>query len=173
MTAPWGVRAFQAGDTALLHSFKCATSRAAWDVEVETWVQSHSAGWVGAESHADMDRRLLLLRNPRGTLVGIAAHELKDAVLPGKDGVFFVRFLTCIAVASRWQGRSIPRQGKVSDVLLATALNDIAARPEQVPFVNALIHQDNYGSSVLFARNGFVPYRPPVDGYVRHTLTNG
>lgn len=173
MTAPWEARAFQDGDTALLRSFRCATSKAAWAMEVQTWVRSQCAVWVAAESHADMDRRLLLLRNPRGELVGVAAHELRDAVLPGKDGILFVRSLTCIAVASRWQGTSIPGHGSVSDVLLSTALADIAVRPEGVRFINALIHQDNHKSRALFTRNGFLPYPPPVQGYVRHTLATG
>lgn len=117
-----------------------------------------------------MDRRLLLLRNTRGTLVGIAAHELRDAVLPGADGGFVVRRVTCIAVAKSWQGTSIPGQGRVSDVLLSTVLSDIKARPEAVPFVIASVHSENTRSSAMFTRNGFVAYPPPVDGYVRHAL---
>ena len=172
MNPSWSAHALKAADDIRIKSFRCATTQHRWDTEVETWVRASSVGWATDESHADMDRRLLLLRNERGAIAGIVAHELKDAVAPGIDGGLIVRLLTAIAVARAWQGKSIGGQGRVSDVLLATALSDISARPQDVPFVNAFIHEDNHRSGALFTRNGFAAYPPAVGGYVRYTLSS-
>ena len=172
MTQPWIARAFGAKDEPFVRSFRCATTRLAWDVEVESWVQGESVRWVTDPTYAAMDRRLLVMLDPRGTLAGVVAHELMDAIQPGTGESFFVRIVTGIAVSAPWQGKSIPRNGRVSDVLMSTVLADITARPPAVPFVSALIHVDNVRSSALFTRHEFDAYPPPVDGYVRHTLAN-
>lgn len=160
------------GDETFLGSFRCATASVAWEVEVERWIRNESDHWVTDATFADMDRRLLLLFEPSGSIAGVVAHELKDAIQPGTEESFFVRLVTAIAVSSAWQSNSIPRNGKVSDVLLATALSDIATRPPAVPFISALIHIDNVRSSNLFTRHGFHAFPPHVNGYLRHTLSN-
>ncbi len=172
MTQSWHARAFAAGDKPSLRSFRCATTPLAWEVEVESWVQDESDRWATDSAFAQMDRRLLLLLNPKGTLAGVVAHELKDAIQPGTQESFLIRCVTAIAVSTTCQGTTIPRYGRVSDVLLATALGDIAARLPAVPFVSALIHVDNVRSSTLFTRHEFDAYPPPVNGYLRHTLAN-
>ena len=90
-----------------------------------------------------MDRRLLVMLDLKGTLAGVVAHELKDAIQPGTGESFLVRIVT-----------------------------DITARPAAVPFVSALIHVDNVRSSARFTRHEFESYPLPVEGYVRHSLAN-
>lgn len=170
MRQSWSARAYEKRDAAKIQAFRCTTTKDEWDTDVEHWICTSSVYWATDESHAEMDRRLLLLCNQR-TLVGIVAHELRDAVAPGVDGGLVVRLLKCIAVARGWQGQAIGGAGKLSDVLLATALEDIEARPQAVPFVNALIHRDNHRSMALFARNGFISYGPTLGPYERFTLS--
>ena len=171
MSQGWGAEAFNTGHVALIKAFRCATTGNTWDDEVERWIRSAAIPWVADESRADMDRRLLLLFDGLGNLAGIAAHELRDAIAAGVESGFVVRHLTAIAVGVDWQATSIPRSGRVSDVLMSTTLSDINSRPQSVGFVNAFIHEGNPRSRALFARNGFVAYPPAIQGYLRNALT--
>ncbi len=54
MTQPWIARAFGAKDEPFVRSFRCATTRLAWDVEVESWVQGESVRWVTDPTYAAM-----------------------------------------------------------------------------------------------------------------------
>jgi hypothetical protein len=87
VTQTWIARAFAAEDEPFVRSFRCATTRLAWEAEVESWVQGESVCWVTDPTHAAMDRRLLVMLDPRGTLAGVVAHELKDAMQPVTGGV--------------------------------------------------------------------------------------
>ncbi|MFZ4486677.1 MAG: hypothetical protein ACOYO9_08825 [Candidatus Nanopelagicales bacterium] len=67
-------------------------------------------------TYAAMDRRLPVMLDPKGTLAGVVAHELKDAIQPGTGESFLVRIVTDIT--ARKVSSQIARNRQIDEALL-------------------------------------------------------
>jgi hypothetical protein len=155
MTATgWRVRAGHPGDRQLLASFECADNAVTWQAEVERFIQSGLADWAFDPHAAGGDPRLLLAFAEAGDLFGIAAHE-RATLQAGDGGQFHATKLEVIAIALKWQGRTLSRGERASDVLMQAVMNDVAARvPPRDARIFAVVHEDNHRSIAVCRRHG-------------------
>lgn len=155
---PWSVRAARPSDRTVLASFRCAVPTvAAWQLEVEDYIQRSVLDWALAPLAAVDDPRLLLVFGPTTSdLVGVAAHE--RAVLVGSNGAKIqATKIQVVAVATKWQGQTFADNVRASDVVTSAAMGDIAARvPPRNTRVFAVVHEENVRSLALCRRYGLV-----------------
>lgn len=169
----WRVRPATKKDRKLLATFSCADPGAAWELEVEEFVQEDLIDWAFAPRAQVNDPRLLLIFERKSkSLVGIAAHEAEP--LQNKDGTQIPSTkLVIVAVAAAWQGKQLKSGDRASDVVMAAAMKDVADRvPGRNARVFALIHERNVKSIALCRRHGLVhELARPADPAYRRFVT--
>jgi hypothetical protein len=155
MTATgWRVRLGHPGDRQLLASFVCADSTVMWQAEVERFVRSGLVNWAFDPHAVGGDPRLLLAFTEAGDLFGVAAHE-RAALQAGDGSQFHAKKLEVVAIASKWQGRTLPAGERASDVLMQAVMNDVSARvPPRDARIFAVVHEDNHRSIAVCRRHG-------------------
>jgi hypothetical protein len=153
-TTGWRVRTGHPDDRQLLASFECADNAVMWQAEVERFIQSGLADWTFDPHAAEGDPRLLLAFAEAGDLFGIAAHE--RATLRAADGSqFHATKLEVIAIALKWQGRTLSSRERASDVLMQAVMNDVRARvPPRDARIFAVVHEGNHRSIAVCRRHG-------------------
>lgn len=154
MTAPaWRVRIATEDDRALLTRFRCASSNASWEQELEVEIRNNLVDWALAPgAAADKPTILLVFGAASGDLVAVAAHERQFLGTSALDKVAATK-IHLAAVAKKWQGKAFSSGERVSHVMMNAVLTDIATHvPPRDPRVFAIVHEDNARSLALCKR---------------------
>lgn len=115
-------------DRKTLSSFVCANVPAAWQTEVEEFIQNALFDWCFSPlAEANDPRVLLLFDTATEDLVGVAAHE-SVVMQTTRRASFVATKLEVVAISRDWQGRAFGGGERASDVLMSGALADISAR---------------------------------------------
>lgn len=161
------MRAATPADVVVFERFECAAAGNSWDLDVQNQIQEKLVQWTFQGAAAAKDSQaLLVLVEPSGEPVAVAAYELYGpGINLGTERFDAVR-LYVLAVANEWQGRSFDDGERVSHILMSAVLSDISDRhPGHRVF--GRVHKDNVRSLKLLEGYDFHAYPPaPGDDHV-------
>lgn len=141
------VRLADEDDEEHLSAFRCSSGLDCED-EVENFVQKRAIAMVRS---GVADYRMLLAHHEE-ELAGLVAHHIDILTLDDGSGLVATR-LHVLAVAPAYRGAILDDGTRLSDALLASAVEDASKRREDNVFT-AIVANENHRSLEMFERLG-------------------